>query len=302
MSDFQVRKTINIMKMKTFFNVGVAITTCLLFFSSCKKEDKSRNPEEGLLKNSLAFQKYVAGDILSRIQFSMYSAGKLSAANRSQFSTAITTSPEASIPGIFNKFGLDYHFFEKQTVLRIARRVQALNANPSLATLPEPEINRLFNEGYQQVAENLMLKVKQKLIRIEKFDGIQTPKVKQIAKNQVKLPSINTGMSFENFDYLEINSDDLLTETIVIDQIIDYISLAAGDGTLTASEVWGCFKEAMGYGAGFMGGIAGWARLTAGHMIQEIVTVVGRWAMKNIGWVGAIIATIDFADCLYEAY
>ena len=168
------------------------------------------------------------------------------------------------LPVIFNKYQLDYGFFQNQVIDRLTKRVQVLQLLPAIAKLPEAQIDRLFQVGYQEVAEDLKLKINEKL----KLLTAQNRGHKEMARvpfghHTVKITGINTASIFEKNSYFTDYIEESISEDELVNQIAANIDIIVTYGALTPGEVWKCFKEAVGFGGSSMLGVVGWSRLAA---------------------------------------
>lgn len=300
MSDFQVWEIEKNKIMKFFLKSVVTFVTCVIFLVSCKKEQTLQPNWEEQLESRTDFRQYVANDLFNRVQFAGYLSGKLTAVQYGQLSTDLATASEAALPGIFSKYQLDYAFFQKHTIERIANSVQMMHAVPSLAGLSEQQIDQRFNESYQKVAAGMMQQVKERMAVLKnressrKMDFAGYP-----TQNRVEILGINTRLKNEEKPYFSNGNEQLLPEGAAVDNMAVYINQLSKKENITGAEIFKCFKTALGFGGGSMGIIAGWFKGTAGIPIQEVIAVTTRWAIRHIGWIGAAITIISFADCLY---
>ena len=302
MSDFQVQETNNIYQMKNSMKTFLALFMASLFFISCKKDNQIQPPEPIVLKNNTDFRQFVAADILSRIQFTHYVSGKLNAGTYAGVKAGMAVATEATLPAVFNKYQLDYQFFQQHTVERLSKTINVLHQFPAMAQLPEAEINRLLQIGYQQVADELSLKIEAKLKQhTQPGRGIKPMTASPEAQNKLLTSGINTGMKIKKNNYFTDYIDEIVPEEELVNQIAADIDMIETYGAFTPGEVWKCLKEALGFGAGSIVSFAGWSRLSAGLPLQEIIGVVSRWAIRHAGWIGAAVIVIDFGDCMYNS-
>jgi len=300
MSDFQVWENEKNSIMKIFFKSFVAFVVCGFFLVSCKKDQPQQHNADEQLESRADFRQYVANDLFSRVQFAGYLSGKLNAAQYGQMRADLAVASEAALPGIFSKYRLDYAFFQQHTIERIAHGVQMVRAVPSFAGLNEQQIDQRFNEGYQKVAAGMMQQVKERMVAFKTKEGSKRMDFAGYpTQNRVEVLGINTGLENEGKPYFSTANEVLLPEGEAVDKMAIYINGLSKKGNITGAEVFKCFKEALGFGTASMAAVAGWFKGTAGIAIQEVIAVATRWAIRHVGWIGAAITIISFADCLY---
>jgi len=69
---------------------------------------------------------------------------------------------------------------------------------------------------------------------------------------------------------------------------------------LSLSEVWDCMLQAVGFGSAATFGVGQLIKLAKEEGIQTVVVTVSKWLAKKAGWIGAIVAVIDFSICIYD--
>lgn len=301
MSDFQVWENRKTTIMKTFLKTFVAFVACGFFLVSCKKDQPQQHNEDGQLESRTDFRQYVANDLYSRVQFAGYLSGKLNAAQYGQLRTDLAAASEAALPVIFSRYQLDYALFQQHIIERIAHGVQMVHAVPSLAGLSEQQIDQRFNEAYKRVAERMMQQVKEKMVEFKTKEGRKRMDFAGYStQNRVEIPGINTGLENDGKPYFSAGNEMLLPEGEAVDKMAIYINRLTKKENITGAEVWKCFKEAIGFGIGSAFSIVGWSEKTAGLIVADVIKVATKWAVRNLGWVGAAITIISFGDCLLE--
>lgn len=300
MSDFQVWENEKNCIMKTFFKSFVKFVVCGFFLVSCQKEPPQQHNEDEQLQSRADFRQYVANDLYSRVQFAGYLSGKLNAARYGQLRADLAVASEAALPAIFSKYRLDYALFQQHIIERIAHGAQMVHTVPSLARLSEQQIDQRFNESYQKVAAGMMQQVKERMAALKNQEGRKGVDFAGYStQNRVEVLGINTGLENEGKPYFSTGNEMLLPEGEAVDKMAVYINQLTKKENITGAEVWKCFRTALGFGAASMATVAGWFKGTAGISIQEVIAVTTRWAVRHIGWIGAAITIISFADCLY---
>lgn len=299
MSDFQVRENKQNKIMKTFFKTLAGFLSCIIFLASCQKEQSTQPIQVEPLESRKDFRQFVANDLFSRVQFAGYLSSKLTAAQYRQLRSDLSSASEAALPGIFQKYSLDYAFFQQHTIDRIAQSVLVVRAVPSLSALQDQQLDQQFNESYQKVAAEMLQQVKERMAGLKilegqrKIDFAHSP-----TQNRVEVLGVNTLLHSEEKLYFSNGNEGLLPEGEAVGNMAIYMNELSKKENITGSEVWKCFKQALGFGVGSAFSIVGWSERSAGLIVADVIKVATKWAIRNLGWVGAAITIVSFGDCL----
>ncbi len=291
--------------MKTIFKTLFIGALAFLCSTSCKKQDNEPKLTNVVLENNEVFRNYVATDLLSRVRISLLSVKQLKGTGYVNFKKELQASDESAISGVFQTHGMDYSLFQKHVFSRVVRRARIIQKfMPLFERLPDDVVDTRINEAYNKVSNDILERAHDQFLQRAKAEKQLNP-ILTIASTSVN-PLISQKKSVNSIDellddyYLLYDFETDLPTNLVVDDISVELDKANSDG-LTISETWNCFKNALGFGGLGMSGIAGWARLSAGLQIQELITVASKWALKHIGWIGAAIAIADFSICIYDS-
>lgn len=273
----------------------------ILIMSSCKKVETISPVVDTKLEHDNSFRKYVANDLFAKVRYTIGLTQVMNKADYNDFKNKLKQAKETELPSLFKSHHLDYTVFQRLIIGTVVRRAQAIKDQISLNNLSEIEVDRFFNDAYQKVADEILEQAKEKSSAINSGSKI----INRIGRSQNNADQAlikSTNMILEEPVYQSFPDDyeNYLSEETMVDLISVELDKVSGDG-LTASEAWGCFKSAMGFGGLTMAGIAGWARASAGLQIQEFVSFATGWALKHIGWIGAAVAVVDFSVCIYNS-
>jgi hypothetical protein len=108
---------------------------------------------------------------------------------------------------------------------------------------------------------------------------------------------INLGCASQEPGWIELKNLSAETSTRLI-RNNEVGSLPIRENKIDVSELWGCLKESVGFGAASVLGIGGLQKLAA-EGIQTAVINVSKWLAKRAGWIGAAVMALDFANCVY---
>ena len=292
--------------MKTLFKmlcIGALATLCSI---SCKKQGNDQEIKNTVLEQSEDFRNYVAVDLLSRVRVSLLMAKQIKGLDHVSLKKELSIASETSIPTIFHDYNMDYSIFQKHEISRVIRRARIIEKLlPSVDKLSNDQMDNRINDAYSKVANELLELARAKFerqllntpksgITLKESNSSGTPMSPTLKKTVNMIDE-----SVEDY-YLLSDFETSFSTDIVVGDIAIELDKTNTDG-LTIGETWNCFKSAMGFGGLGMGGVASWARLSAGMQIQELIAFATKWAMKHIGWIGAALAVADFGVCIYDS-
>lgn len=184
--------------------------------------------------------------------------------------------------------------------LRLANTYRAFSLNFENAVLLR---NRIDNDLLRLFNQNKFLsnfnEVQTQNIILNALDIVRTstdPKwqlVKEAVNNRMARTSPRLFSIPEEIDPIDIGPIDIDPGEIYPGD------MGPVDLRITWDEIWTCTKEAVGFGAAGILGIAGLKKL-ASEGFQEIIITTTKFLAKNAGWFGLAIAVIDFSACMYR--
>jgi hypothetical protein len=254
--------------MKKFFLISTAIIITATIFYSCKKDAANITTEEQAVQqllqseNFVDFSKSFIPDVTSLLMYHR----SIKIQHRSDDflkQVSLANNDESQLANTYQAFSLN---FENAVLLK----------------------NKIDNDLLQLFNRNNFL---------SQFNEIQT---QNIILNALDAARTSTDPKWQQVKE-EINNSMRGGDIRVATQSIrlNLVDVGTGQPGVSWDEVWGCIREAIGFGAGGILGVAAIKNL-AGEGFQQIVITVSKFLAKHAGWFGLAIAVIDFSSCLYH--
>lgn len=263
--------------MKKIFLITTGILLIAFTFYSCKKNITDPITEEQAVQQLLRSESFVdfTKDFIPDLSSLLIYHRTIHTHNRSNdFSRAVNIAgnDEAKLATAYRSSSLN---FEKAVLLKNKTDndlLRLLNKNSYLLRFNEVQIQNIVIKALDEARTSTDTKWQQ---------------VKEGINNRMRRTS-PTLFEATGFDP---------TDTPLIDTNPDDMALV--DLGITWDEVWGCLKEAVGFGTAGILGVAGLKKL-AEEGFQEIIITTTKFLAKHAGWFGLAIAVIDFSSCMYK--
>jgi hypothetical protein len=254
--------------MKKFFLISTAIIITASIFYACKKDAANITTEGQAVQQLMRsesfadFSKVFIPDITNLLTYHR----SIKIQHRSDDflkQVNLANNEESQLATVYQAFSLN---FENAAILK----------------------NKIDNDLLQLLNQNKFL---------ENFNEIQT---RNIILNALDEARTSTDPKWQQVKE-EINNSMRGTDMRVATQSVRLNLVDAGTGHpgVTWDEVWSCIREAIGFGAGGILGVAAIKKL-AREGFQQIVITMSKFLAKHAGWFGLAIAVIDFSSCLYK--
>lgn len=254
--------------MKKFFLISTAIIITAAIFYSCKKDAAPITTEDQAVQQLMRSESFV------------------------DFSKNF-------IPDVTNL--LTYH-----RSIKIQHRSDDFLKQVNLANNDESQLAATY-QVFSLSFENAVLlknKIDNDLLRLfnqnnflANFNETQT---QNIILNALDAARTSTDPKWQQVKE-EINTSMRGTDMRVATQSVGshLVDPGTGHAGITWDEVWGCIKNAIGFGSAGILGVAALKKL-ASEGIQQILITMTKFLAKHAGWFGLAIAVIDFSSCMYS--
>lgn len=254
--------------MKKFFLISTAIIITAAGFYSCKKDAAPVTTEDQAVQQLMQSENFV------------------------DFSKSF-------IPDVTNL--LMYH-----RSIKIQHRSDDFLKQVNLANNDESQLATTY-QAFSLNFENAVLlknKIDNDLLRLfnqnsflSHFNEVQTQNIILNALDAARTSTDPKWLQVKE----EINNRMGGTDMRVATQSIrlNLVDVGTGQPGVTWDEVWSCIREAIGFGAGGILGVAAIKNL-AKQGFQQIIITTTKFLAKHAGWFGLAIAVIDFSSCLYK--
>jgi hypothetical protein len=254
--------------MKKFFLISATIIITAIAFYSCKKDAANITTEDQAVQQLLQsesfvdFSKNFVPDVTSLL---LYHRSVKMQHRSDDFLKQVSqaNNDESNLATAYQAFSLNF----ENTV--------------SLKNKIDNDLLRLFNQNHFLAG----------------FNEIQT---QNIILNALDVARTSTDPKWLQVKE-EINNSMRGTDMRISVQSIGLhlVDVGTGQPGVTWDEVWSCIREAIGFGAGGILGVAAIKNL-AKQGFQQIIITTTKFLAKHAGWFGLAIAVIDFSSCLYK--
>ncbi len=259
------------------------------------------------LKNNNSFRNYVARDIVRKLDLISYTNQQISFDKRAMFlqeMNQLNDPSQNNVENLYRNYAKSPQKLRKLVLGNIAEQIKLLEKVPGLRNLSDEEVEMLIRTNYRVVATEIYTKAKAVIaanpnLIYNKVSSFSEP---SLARKLYINPDENAEpVDFEAL-YYSIPSDIPENELqVMVELNLGNFINQAQSYRISSDELLSCAEDIVGSFIESFGSLLAIDKIIASKGISAVISTIGKFILKNSGWLTAAVLTGQFSVCLYHA-